>query len=269
MWHHASPPRSPKGTQWLTTSSRPHLADRLEDARPGLAVERIRRDSIGAAYARERGRVLKRDGARVRVDFSASGGPRSTWVLAQELRTTSSPSSPPRDFAHPQLLPEPEPEPEPNAGAVLQLPPPASPPPTPTPRTRQRTLELLQTVNERMVHEHRALSRAVSNAEAAEQEAGALDAELVWVNDELVRLATPTPTSSRSPAGQRWRKAEHLVSTPIWLRSQVRDELKSNIGFTSKLGSKAHVSFFISKWSSSKHIHKQFPPQLHFQGQHI
>ena len=140
---------------------------------------------------------------------------------------------------------------------------------TPTPRTRQHTLELPQTVNERMVHEHRALSRAVSNAEAAEQEAGALDAELVWVNDELVRLATPTPTSSRSPAGQRWRKAEHLVSTPIWLRSQVRDELKSNIGFTSKLGSKAHVSFFISKWSSSKHIHKQFPPQLHFQGQHI
>ena len=113
---------------------------------------------------------------------------------------------------------------------------------TPTPRTRQHTLELPQTVNERMVHEHRALSRALSNAEAAEQEAGALDAELMRVNDELARLgaeaayscgtnkpsmlggtplprtcsgsiATLTPTSSRSPAGRRWRKAEQLVST--------------------------------------------------------
>ena len=49
-----------------------------EDVQTGMAVRKI-------AAPGEHGVVLKRDGARVRVDFSASGGPKSKWVQCSEI----------------------------------------------------------------------------------------------------------------------------------------------------------------------------------------
>ena len=49
-----------------------------EDVQMGMAVRKI-------AAPGEHGIVLKRDGARVRVDFSSSGGPKSKWVQCSEI----------------------------------------------------------------------------------------------------------------------------------------------------------------------------------------
>jgi hypothetical protein len=51
---------------------------RPEDVAVGMAVVKV-------ADAQATGSVLKRDGARVRVDFSASGGPASKWLECSDL----------------------------------------------------------------------------------------------------------------------------------------------------------------------------------------
>ncbi len=231
-----------------------------------MQVERVgQRDTVGNRPW-QRGRVVGRSGLRVRVDFSESGGPPSTWVPAAELRPVDvSPSliTAAPDLLEMQLQPEPEPERE-------SMAPPASPVPAavPTPRSRRHTMERLQVVDERIRCEHAARSRAHSEAEAVEQETGALDLELQQVCVELARLGDTgasdgsttstvpatqlgcgagsmaksalTPTS-RSPAAQRWRATGHAIRTPNWLSAQLRDELQLNIGYTSKQGdARAH-----------------------------